>query len=74
MSSERAWQAGHRAARPWLLATARVGCAMGALAVLQLFTGSAFPLALMVHALGFATVIVVLVVSARSANRAGRSG
>lgn len=77
MSSERAWSAGHRAAGPWLLAAARIGYSIGALtgalAVLQLVIGSAFPLALTIPALGFATVIAVLIIGARSANSAARS-
>ena len=72
--SESAWSAGHRAAGPWLLATALTGYAGGltalVLSLALLATDAQSPVALIIALAGYVAVVVLLVVSAGKANTA----
>lgn len=74
MASERAWQAGHRAAAPWLLRGARSGYVLAPATVLicvvlaVLDTGGA--LGVIIGFACFAVVMAFVLVGTRAANRA----
>ncbi|WP_438388970.1 SdpI family protein [Actinopolyspora saharensis] len=74
MASERAWQAGHRAAAPWLWWAARIGYVLAPASVLlgvvlaALDTGGV--LGVIVGFACFAVVLAFVLVGRRAANRA----
>lgn len=74
-SSDAAWEAGHHAAGPWLLAGALTGYFIALLStVLTVFgalAGTLGPAALLVPGSGFLAVCVMLVVATVVANRSG---
>lgn len=76
-SSDRAWDAGHRAALPWLSVAARVGYTVAALtvviAVVQLATGAGHDIFLVVPGAGYVACIVILLIGTSRANEAGRN-
>ncbi|MBA8826962.1 hypothetical protein FHX42_004346 [Saccharopolyspora lacisalsi] len=76
-SSDRAWDAGHRAALPWLSVAARVGYAVALLtvvvAVVQLVTGVGQDIFLAVPGAGYVACVVILLIGTRKANEAGRN-
>jgi uncharacterized membrane protein len=75
--SDAAWDAGHLAAGPWLLAAAVTGCTAGlaalALAAAAAATARSGAVALVVALLGNGAVLVLVAAAARTADRAARA-
>ncbi|WP_160168054.1 SdpI family protein [Nocardiopsis ganjiahuensis] len=75
-SSDTAWESGHRAAAPWLLACAYTGYSSSALTIVfaaltiaGVFSGVG---AMIVPALGFTAVITILAIATVIAHRTGK--
>ncbi|WP_225943658.1 SdpI family protein [Nocardiopsis terrae] len=75
-SSDAAWESGHRAAAPWLLACAYTGYSSSVLtvvfAVVAAVGGFSGVGAMIIPAIGFVAVIIILVVATAIAHRAGK--
>ncbi|WP_034238772.1 SdpI family protein [Saccharomonospora iraqiensis] len=76
LSSDAAWEAGHRAAGPWLVRAAWTGYAAGAtaavLAVARALTDTTPVIALVVPGAGMLAMLALIVLGCRRADSAGR--
>lgn len=76
-SSEYAWLAGHRAAGPWLLATAITGYVAGltaiVIAVTLMANGGDNQAVMVIPLAGFVVVVALLITAASKANSSARS-